>query len=160
MLRLLFTTTPYPTRGRFPDENYTSMRQGARFQAAVTLLDKILTSTAPADGVVTNYFRQCRYMGSTDRRIISEIVYQILRRYEELAWYITGISPNKPGWARILVLTYAHKIQNFTISEVQALCQKQGHTDKYDLEPLSTLELFILSEMKDRNLKKKPLTFR
>lgn len=136
------------------------MRQGARFQAAVTLLDKILTSTAPADSLVTSYFRQCRYMGSTDRRVISEIVYQILRRYEELAWYITGISPNKPGWGRILVLTYAHIIQNLTIPQLQALCQKEGHTDKFDLEPLSTLELFILKEMERRKLAEMPLTVR
>jgi 16S rRNA (cytosine967-C5)-methyltransferase len=123
------------------------MKQGARLQAAITLLDKILATPAPADSVVTAYYRQCRYMGSTDRRVISEIIYQILRRYEELAWYLAGIRPNKPDWGRFLVLAYAHKIQNLSVAQIQALCQKEGSADKFGMEPLSSLELLLLREM-------------
>jgi 16S rRNA (cytosine967-C5)-methyltransferase len=123
------------------------MRQGARLQAAITLLDKILASSAPADTVVTGYFRQCRYMGSGDRRDISQTVYQILRRYEELAWYLQSVPANKPGWERLLVLAYAHKIQNLSIPEIQALCQREGQEDKFDPAPLSPLEHMLLKEM-------------
>eukprot|EP00457_Paulinella_chromatophora_P008254 gb/GEZN01008285.1/.p1 GENE.gb/GEZN01008285.1/~~gb/GEZN01008285.1/.p1 ORF type:complete len:447 (+),score=30.66 gb/GEZN01008285.1/:101-1441(+) len=123
------------------------MRQGARLQTAVTLLEKILATSSPADRVVRGYFRQCRYMGSTDRRVISETVYQILRRYEELAWYLQGIHPNKSEWGRLLVLAHAHKIQDLTIPQIQALCHKAGQGDKFDLHPLSPLENMLLKEM-------------
>ncbi|MBX9805355.1 MAG: RsmB/NOP family class I SAM-dependent RNA methyltransferase [Alphaproteobacteria bacterium] len=123
------------------------MREGARLQAAITLLDKILASPAPADSVVTGYFRQCRYMGSTDRRVISEIVYQSLRRYEELAWYLQGVPAKKSGWPRLLILAYAHKIQNLTAPQIQALCQQEGQRNTFDPEPLSPLEIMLLEEM-------------
>lgn len=123
------------------------MRQGARLQAAIILLEKILASSSPADTIVTGYFRQCRYMGSGDRRDISQTVYQILRRYEELVWYLQGIPANKPGWERLLVLTYVHKIQNLSIQEIQDLCQKKGNDDRFDAAPLSTLEHMVLKDM-------------
>jgi hypothetical protein len=115
MLRLSFTKTPFPTKRQHTYEAFTFMRAGARLQAAKTLLEKILATPAPADSVVTGYFRQCRYMGSTDRRVISEAVYQILRRYEELSWYLQGVPAHKADWGRLLVLAYAHKIQNLKL---------------------------------------------
>ena len=142
------------------------MRPGAHFQAAITLLEKILGSSAPADAVVTRYFRQCRYMGSGDRRIISGMVYQILRRYEELAWYLAGVPPHKTGWCRLLVLAYAHKIQNLSIPQIQALCRKeepknkQGKNpgDQFNLDPLSTLDHMFLREMGRLKLEAAPLS--
>lgn len=136
------------------------MRQGARLQAAITLLEKILVSSAPADTIVTGYFRQCRYMGSGDRRDISQIVYQILRRYEELAWYLQGIPANKQGWERLVVLTYAHKIQNLSISEIQDLCQKEGNDDRFDPAPLSSLEQMVLKDMGRLKSEEMPLATR
>ena len=136
------------------------MRQGARFQAAITLLDKILGTPAPADSVVTGYFRQCRYMGSTDRRIISEIVYQILRRYEEIAWYLQGVPPHKSNWSRLLVLAYAHRIQNLPIDEIQSFCQHEQQENSYDPEPLSPLEQMLLTEMGRLKPEAMPLSVR
>jgi len=136
------------------------MRQGARLQAAMTLLDKILASSAPADTVVTGYFRQCRYMGSADRRDISQTVYQILRRYEELAWYLQSVPANKADWERLLVLTYAHKIQNLSIPEIQDLCQKEGGNDRFDPAPLSTLEHMLLKDMARLKPENMPLAVR
>ncbi len=99
------------------------MTPGARLQTTIVLLDAILSADAPADTIITKYFRQCRYMGSTDRRVVSESVYQILRRYEELAWYLQGIPSGKQDWTRLLALTYAHKMQKIPLDQVQALCQ-------------------------------------
>ena len=136
------------------------MRQGARLQAAMTLLDKVLASPAPADTVVTGYFRQCRYMGSGDRRDISQTVYQILRRYEELAWYLQAVPADKPGWARLLILTYTHKIQNLSIPEIQALCQSNSKDNKFDPSPLSTLEHILLKDMARLKPEAMPLAVR
>jgi len=123
------------------------MKQSARLKAAITLLERILAASSPADVVITGYFRQCRYIGSGDRRDISQTVYQILRRYEELAWYLQGIPANKLGWERLLVLTYIHKIQNLPISEIQTLCQGDNGNSKFAPAPLSTLEHMLLKDM-------------
>jgi 16S rRNA (cytosine967-C5)-methyltransferase len=119
------------------------MTPGARLQATVVLLDAVLSSNAPADRIVTQYFRQCRYMGSTDRRVISESVYQILRRYEELTWYLQGIPSHKQDWARLLALAYTHKIQGMLPDQIQALCQGAPFAPA----PLSPVERMLLKEM-------------
>jgi 16S rRNA (cytosine967-C5)-methyltransferase len=136
------------------------MKQGALFQAAITLLTEILGSAAPADRVVTGYFRQCRYMGSTDRRVISEIIYQILRRYEELAWYLQGIPIHPSTWGRLLVLVYAHKIQNLSVPQIEDLCQKEGQEDKFCLAPLSSIEQLLLKGIERRESEPMPLSVR
>jgi 16S rRNA (cytosine967-C5)-methyltransferase len=165
MLRLSFTKTPFPTKRQHTYEAFTFMRAGARLQAAKTLLEKILATPAPADSVVTGYFRQCRYMGSTDRRVISEAVYQILRRYEELSWYLQGVPAHKADWGRLLVLAYAHKIQNLSLSQIEALCQKENHdrdheNNKFDLTPLSPMEKLLLTQMDQLKPEAMPLPIR
>lgn len=82
------------------------MTPGARIQAVIELLDQIADSTTPADRLVGNYFRARRYAGSKDRRTISDMVYEILRKKGELTWQASG------GDSRMLALahlTQAHK---------------------------------------------------
>jgi len=119
------------------------MTPGARLQATIVLLDAVLSSDAPADRVVTQYFRQCRYMGSTDRRVISESVYQILRRYEEVAWYLQGVPYHRQDWARLLALAYTHKVQRVSPDQIQTLCQGGSFTPT----PLSPVEQMLLKEI-------------
>lgn len=138
------------------------MREGARLQAVVALLDRVSASSAPADTIVTAYFRQCRYIGSTDRRVISEIVYQILRRYEELGWYLAGVLSHKAGWSRLLVLAYAHTIQGFSVEQIESLCQGGAKKEegKFGLAPLSTLERMLLDGMGSLKREAMPLSAR
>ncbi|MBY0432387.1 MAG: rRNA cytosine-C5-methylase, partial [Rhodospirillales bacterium] len=62
------------------------MQPGARLQSAVELLNAVLTSPRPADGVAAAWFRNRRYMGAKDRREIYDRVYGILRRRARLIW--------------------------------------------------------------------------
>jgi 16S rRNA (cytosine967-C5)-methyltransferase len=59
------------------------MRPGPRVQAAIELLDAIIAAAkskgAPADRLISEYFRQRRYAGSKDRRAVRELVYQAIR---------------------------------------------------------------------------------
>lgn len=132
------------------------MTPGARLQAAIVLLDAVLSSDTPADRIVTQYFRQCRYMGSTDRRVISESVYQILRRYEELTWYLQSVPSDKQDWARLLALAYAHKMQGISIDQIQTLCQGTPFAPP----PLSPLEQLLLNEMGHLKSNAMPLSVR
>src|SRR5215212_9721802 len=63
------------------------MTPAARLQAAVEILDEVIVSTRddgpPADTIVTRYFKQRRYAGSSDRRAVRELVFRAIRRSAE-----------------------------------------------------------------------------
>ena len=59
------------------------MTPAARVQAAIELLDSTIEAAkregAPADRLISTYFKQRRYAGSKDRRAVRELVYQAIR---------------------------------------------------------------------------------
>src|SRR3954453_575379 len=63
------------------------MTPAARVQAAIEVLDEVLASARddgpPADAIVTRYFKQRRYAGSKDRRVVRELVFRTIRRSAE-----------------------------------------------------------------------------
>ena len=64
------------------------MLPAARIQAVIELLDLILSTPKPADGLVSAYFRDRRFIGSKDRSAISSRFYSILRCFQRLGWHI------------------------------------------------------------------------
>jgi 16S rRNA (cytosine967-C5)-methyltransferase len=73
------------------------MTPAARVQAAIELLAQIEALDRPADGVVRGYLRSRRYIGSKDRRAISDLVYGVLRARARLDWWIGRVSPLAPA---------------------------------------------------------------
>ena len=63
------------------------MTPAARLQAAIEVLDQVIASARddgpPADSVVTRYFKQRRYAGSSDRRSVRDLVFRAIRRSSE-----------------------------------------------------------------------------
>jgi 16S rRNA (cytosine967-C5)-methyltransferase len=63
------------------------MTPAARIQAAIEILDEVIASVrddgAPADSIVTRYFKVRRYAGSKDRRAVRELVFRAIRRSAE-----------------------------------------------------------------------------
>src|SRR5438270_9698462 len=63
------------------------MTPAARLQAAIEVLDEVIASARndgpPADAIVTRYFKQRRYAGSSDRRAVRELVFRAIRRSGE-----------------------------------------------------------------------------
>jgi 16S rRNA (cytosine967-C5)-methyltransferase len=63
------------------------MTPAARLQAAAEILDEVIVSArddgAPADSIVTRYFKTRRYAGSKDRRAVRELVFRAIRRSGE-----------------------------------------------------------------------------
>lgn len=59
------------------------MTPSARVQAAIELLDQIIdcarSKGAPADRLISAYFKQRRYAGSKDRRAVRDLVYRAIR---------------------------------------------------------------------------------
>lgn len=64
------------------------MTPAARVQAALELLEGIERESTPADRVASAYFRSRRYIGSKDRRAISDQFYRVLRSRARLDWWV------------------------------------------------------------------------
>ncbi|MBV7260066.1 RsmB/NOP family class I SAM-dependent RNA methyltransferase [Erythrobacter crassostreae] len=64
------------------------MMPAARVQAAIELLDSIIEAAkregAPADRLISAYFKQRRYAGSKDRRAVRDLVYRVIRYCGEI----------------------------------------------------------------------------
>lgn len=72
-----------PPRFRHPSKPLESMTPAARIQAAIEILDLVIAAAhndgAPADRIVSDWFRTRRFAGSKDRRAVRELVYQAIR---------------------------------------------------------------------------------
>ncbi len=73
------------------------MTPGARIQAAIDLMDSILTAwqsekRIPADKLLENYFKTHRYIGSKDRGAISELLYWTLRHKSCIEWWLGAVN--------------------------------------------------------------------
>jgi 16S rRNA (cytosine967-C5)-methyltransferase len=75
------------------------MMPAARIQAAIELLDEVLATDRPADGVLSAYFRARRFIGAKDRRAVSDQVWRVLRYRARLTWALGTAAPD----ARLLV---------------------------------------------------------
>lgn len=64
------------------------MTPAARVQAAIEILDLVIAaarnSGAPADRIVSDWFRTRRFAGSKDRRAVRELVYRVIRACGEV----------------------------------------------------------------------------
>lgn len=74
------------TRGRF-------MKPAAHIQASIEILEEIQhiwkgDRRVPVDGLLADYFKKRRYIGSKDRGAISELVYFVLRYGGTLQWHL------------------------------------------------------------------------
>ena len=55
------------------------MKPASRIQAIIEILTDVLKDKTPSDAILDNYFKQRRYIGSKDRRFISDNVWKIIR---------------------------------------------------------------------------------
>ncbi|HEX3573870.1 MAG TPA: RsmB/NOP family class I SAM-dependent RNA methyltransferase [Rhodopila sp.] len=76
------------------------MTPAARIAAAIDLLEVIEGAPKrPADAVANDFFRSRRYIGSGDRRAVSDRVWSVLRARRRLGWWLS----DAPQSARLLV---------------------------------------------------------
>ncbi len=76
------------------------MMTAGRIAAAIELLDIIESARKrPADAVANDYFRARRFIGSGDRRAISERVWSVLRARRRLGWWLKDM----PASGRLLI---------------------------------------------------------
>lgn len=85
------------------------MKPGARIQTAIELVGQIMSpppgrEAVPADTLLSGYFRGRRYIGSKDRRAISDLVYTMLRNRARIGAAMEG----DPDPRRGAIITLAH----------------------------------------------------
>lgn len=110
------------------------MKDSARIQTAIELTDEIFAFRQPADNTINVYFRTRRYIGSTDRRVVSDLVWQTLRHYGRLS----SLSAEKlTGRAAVMMLLSYEK------QDIETLFDGQ----KYAPAPLSEAEKSFLKQL-------------
>ena len=65
------------------------MTPSARVAASIELLAAMEANPRkPADAVAHRFFKERRYIGSSDRRTISTLVWHIMRHWQKLTWWL------------------------------------------------------------------------
>lgn len=62
------------------------MQKGAQYQAVWELISEIFKDKIPADNIINAYVRERKYIGSKDRRFITETVWKIIRNRRKLVF--------------------------------------------------------------------------
>lgn len=60
------------------------MQTGARYQAVLEIISEVFKDHKPADGIVDEYLKARKYIGSKDRRFIADTVWNIIRNRMKL----------------------------------------------------------------------------
>lgn len=71
------------------------MQNGARYQAVLDLITEIFKDEKTADGIINDYLRARKYIGSKDRRFISELVWKLIRSRMKLEFDAGSCEPRK-----------------------------------------------------------------
>ncbi len=122
------------------------MTPSARLAAAIDLREEIESaSTRPADAVANNFFRERRFIGSGDRRAVSDRVWGVLRGRRRLGWWLGR--EGAVGSARLLVAA-SLLLEGWAMSGVE-----QGFSGgQFAPPPLSGAEKTVLRPLETRTL--------
>lgn len=121
------------------------MTPGARVEAAIQLLNVIEQGRAPADDVVSEYFRRHRFAGVKDRAAISGHIYAVLRRRGELDWWIARLASRLTTHGRTRLLVALVLIQRWTPDDIRRACDG----DRFRPASLSKEEDRLISVIDD-----------
>ena len=88
------------------------MTPGARVQTAIEILNKIWSGYITPHEIIRNYFRSRRFAGSSDRRAIKVLIYEIIRKHARLTWWIEQSNIDNLVSPRSLVIVYLSSINN------------------------------------------------
>ena len=115
------------------------MRQGARIQSAIDVLEEIERGHRPAHLVLGDWGRANRFAGSGDRAAIGNLVFDVLRRRASTAWKMGSDTPRALALG---ALSLAWELPGETI---ESWCDGS----KYSAAPLSQSEKSALESEPD-----------
>ena len=93
-------------------ENF--MQLSAKYQAVLEILEKVFQDQYPADNIIKEYLRNRKYIGSKDRKFITEKAWDIIRHRSRLEFDCGFNQPDKVCDTRMMLLAYL-KDEDFDI---------------------------------------------
>ncbi len=84
------------------------MRQAARIQSGIELLERMGKAPIPMDNVIRDFMAQRRYIGSKDRTDIVERLYGIIRHHARLGWHLSQVDGADTPRTRTLAFLILH----------------------------------------------------
>ncbi len=124
------------------------MTPAARLAAAIDLLAAVEASPRrPADAIANDFFRARRFIGSSDRRNVSERAWGAIRQRLRLAWHFAEIGePNPP--ARMLMAGHLLLAEGWVLAGVE-----QNYSgERFAPVPLVPSEKALLERLAGRPL--------
>ena len=122
------------------------MTPSARLLAAIDLLEEIDSAgRKPADAVANNFFRTRRFIGSGDRRAVSDRVWAILRARRRLQWWLARAGAHP---APRLLLAASLLLEGWTMQGVL----ESFSGGQFAPPPLGTEEKSVLRPLEGRTL--------
>jgi 16S rRNA (cytosine967-C5)-methyltransferase len=119
------------------------MTPAARLQAAIEVLDEVLGTDRAADGVISAFFRNRRFIGGGDRRIITDTVWRVLRHRARLGWALGIDHPT----GRLFVAANLIRGEGKTVDAVAGLYSGA----KFGPSPLAAYEKRLVDKVGPRN---------
>lgn len=124
------------------------MTPAARLAAAIDLLAAVEASPRrPADGIANDFFRARRYIGSSDRRNVSDRAWGVIRQRLRLAWHFGAVGETRPG-ARLLVAGHLLVAEGWVIDGIA----QNFSGERFCAGPLTEHELAVLKKLEGRPL--------
>ncbi len=122
------------------------MTPSARLQAAIELLEETLSADRrPADAIANAFFRERRFIGSGDRRAVSDRAWGVLRARRRLGWWLDrGGAVAAP---RLLVAA-SLLLEGWTFEGVE----KSFSGGQFAAAPLNATEKSVLRPLETRTL--------
>lgn len=117
------------------------MTPAARIAAVTELLEAAFAAPVPVERTVAGYLRRRRFIGSKDRRAISQMFYGLLRALARLDWWLAELE--QPAAPRARVLAYLVLEESRTPAAVAELFSAGG----YGPAPLSAAEAALLERL-------------
>lgn len=121
------------------------MKPAAHLQASIDLLDLIEKTPFPADDIASRYFRERRFIGSTDRKVISQLVFDVLRIKPQLDWLLSAIMTIGTFTARLRVIAYLCQEKQWAPQQFREMFADEDYYPK----PLKPKEYTLIQAISD-----------
>ena len=117
---------------------------------AAMVLTNLLEFNSPADGKLSDCFRNNRDLGTKERAFVAETVYGVLRRLRFLT-ALTTESENEDPDARQLILAWLLRVQGMSIQKLEPMLNEQQKEWALKIKAKSTenLPLAVQADVRD-----------
>jgi len=128
------------------------MRQAARIQSAIDILENIAQARIPMDNTIRDFMANKRYIGSKDRKFIVELVYDVMRAHARLGWWLEHVTLDDTPRTRALAFLVlseqditnlftgeTHQPEPLTDQEQKAVEALRGNQINHDDMPMNII---------------------